>query len=301
MTDNNIQNDIIIENNSSNIQETNDISLKVISMDEKIFIVPTNLNFTIKEFKEKLQTESNVPWDKQRLIYKGKLLENSKSLKDYNFSNMDAVHFIAKLSNTEENTNNNESNENNDIIRERRNFRIFDTSPGNLEDNILFGGLPVNLFSISNRNRVRERDVLNNGTNGENNIESIYACLLQNNIQIEELLINDNIRKNYKYIKLSNIEMDQNNLSNNISNNNEFLPGSQHSNNNLTYRRENLSSVYNIYSNYSNRLQNKINFIDFNNRSFTIGQWVDVKDTVEHWLEAEIIDIKIDPNLTVLI
>lgn len=33
-----------------------------------------------------------------------------------------------------------------------------------------------------------------------------------------------------------------------------------------------------------------LDFIDFNNRTFTIGQWIDVKDTVNQWLEAEVID-----------
>lgn len=30
---------------------------------------------------------------------------------------------------------------------------------------------------------------------------------------------------------------------------------------------------------------------DFGKIQLTVGQWIDVKDTVDHWLEAEVIDI----------
>lgn len=29
----------------------------------------------------------------------------------------------------------------------------------------------------------------------------------------------------------------------------------------------------------------------FENRSLILGQWIDVKDTIDHWLEAEVIDV----------
>ena len=31
---------------------------------------------------------------------------------------------------------------------------------------------------------------------------------------------------------------------------------------------------------------------DFRSRQFEIGQWVDVKDTVDQWLEAQIIGLR---------
>jgi hypothetical protein len=39
---------------------------------------------------------------------------------------------------------------------------------------------------------------------------------------------------------------------------------------------------------------NTVEMFDFNKRRFTKGQWVDVKDTIDQWLEAQIIDTKDD-------
>jgi len=36
----------------------------------------------------------------------------------------------------------------------------------------------------------------------------------------------------------------------------------------------------------------KLEFLDYKNRKLKKGQWVDVKDTINEWLEAQVIDIK---------
>lgn len=35
----------------------------------------------------------------------------------------------------------------------------------------------------------------------------------------------------------------------------------------------------------------EIKGFDFRNRKLKIGQWIDVKDTIDQWLEAEVIDV----------
>ena len=37
---------------------------------------------------------------------------------------------------------------------------------------------------------------------------------------------------------------------------------------------------------------NKLELISFNTRKFCVGQWIDVKDTIHQWLEAEVIDVE---------
>ena len=37
-----------------------------------------------------------------------------------------------------------------------------------------------------------------------------------------------------------------------------------------------------------------IELFDFNRRSFVKGQWVDVKDTIDQWLEAQVVDVRED-------
>lgn len=36
----------------------------------------------------------------------------------------------------------------------------------------------------------------------------------------------------------------------------------------------------------------KIKTFDFTKRKLNLGQWVDVKDTIDQWLEAQVIDVK---------
>ena len=92
-----------------------EIEIKVISMDEKNFIIKIKKNATIKEFKEKLETVSNVPSDKQRLIYRGKLLNNNEKISYYEISNLDAVHLIANLLNDNNEANISNTNLNNNL------------------------------------------------------------------------------------------------------------------------------------------------------------------------------------------
>ena len=45
-------------------------------------------------------------------------------------------------------------------------------------------------------------------------------------------------------------------------------------------------------TNTTNNNQLKIEYLDFKNRKLEKGQWVDVKDTINEWLEAQVIDVK---------
>lgn len=266
--DNNLsnKNDLDDTKNTNNITKDN-VNLKVISIDEKsyLFLVDTNIN--VKTLKTLLEEKSNVPWDKQRLIHKGKLLENSKQLKFYNIKDMDAVHLIAKI-NSENNDNLNNNNvieqTDNTAFRDNRRFRLFDTRANNNDNINIIDSFPFNLFTFSNRRNTRDN------VNNSNITDNMFTCIIQNNLQIQEFLLNDNIRKNLKYIKLNNI---------NNHNTEDYMTS--------FLRPDNIAENNNNFNN-----DYKIKFVDYQNRNFTVGQWIDVKDTVDHWLEAEIIDIK---------
>jgi ubiquitin len=49
---------------------------------------------TIKNMKEKIQDTQRVPSDEQRLIFLGKLLEDNRTLSDYNIQNESTVHMV---------------------------------------------------------------------------------------------------------------------------------------------------------------------------------------------------------------
>lgn len=211
------------------------IQLKVISMDEKNFNITIGLNSTIKDLKVKIEEVCEVPWGCQRLISKGKLLENEKTICYYQLKQLDAIHLIAKVHEINENSNLNNNPGEDDIFVRPMNTGSRGEN-GDLNQ-ISFGFLP--LFPPLRRRRIREVPL-------NNNTMDTLASIVQNNYALESLIDNTNFKADFSKSKISRI---------------------------IHY--ENV----------------KIDFIDFENREFTIGQWVDVKDTINQWLEAEIIDI----------
>ncbi len=59
-------------------------------------------------------------------------------------------------------------------------------------------------------------------------------------------------------------------------------------NNDITF---NVSQILNSDNNTSTN-HIKLEFLNFKNRKLKKGQWVDVKDTINEWLQAQVIDIK---------
>ena len=51
---------------------------------------------TIQNIKNKIESNQGIPLDLQLLFFKGKQLENQKTLKDYNIQNMSTLHLVLK-------------------------------------------------------------------------------------------------------------------------------------------------------------------------------------------------------------
>ena len=52
-----------------------------------------------------------------------------------------------------------------------------------------------------------------------------------------------------------------------------------------------IDNLSNCKKNY-NQQSNKIEVFDFSKTKYEVGQWVDVKDTIEQWLEAQVMQIQ---------
>ncbi|GFE55063.1 ubiquitin [Babesia ovis] len=59
--------------------------------------VEVDPNETVLEFKKKLSKKQKLPVDQQRIIYEGKMLQDNKTLADYNIKNNSVIHMVLRL------------------------------------------------------------------------------------------------------------------------------------------------------------------------------------------------------------
>ena len=60
----------------------NDIELKVKVMDGDDLVVKCELTDTVKVLKERIEKETSIPVNEQKLIYRGRMLTNDKTLSE---------------------------------------------------------------------------------------------------------------------------------------------------------------------------------------------------------------------------
>ncbi|XP_003740544.1 large proline-rich protein BAG6 [Galendromus occidentalis] len=71
-----------------------EVTVKTLDSNQYQFKIPDE--FTVKEFKEHIASEVNVPWDKQRIIFGGKVLQDDRKLADCHVDKK-TVHLVQKL------------------------------------------------------------------------------------------------------------------------------------------------------------------------------------------------------------
>lgn len=52
---------------------------------------------TVADLKKKLSKKQKIPADQQRIIYEGKLLQDNKTLAEYNIKNNSVIHMVLRL------------------------------------------------------------------------------------------------------------------------------------------------------------------------------------------------------------
>ncbi len=63
----------------------------------KTIILDQSGSQTVSQLKEKLQDKEGIPPDQQRLIYLGRLLDEEKTLDEYDMTDMSTVHMVLRL------------------------------------------------------------------------------------------------------------------------------------------------------------------------------------------------------------
>lgn len=102
--------------NSPPEQPQQEITIKIRTFEKDLEVQISN-TAKISNLKEKIESVSKVPSNRQRLIFRGHLLKDEETISSYKISDKDVVHLIAKLENetNEQNNNNNESQNNAEV------------------------------------------------------------------------------------------------------------------------------------------------------------------------------------------
>ena len=70
------------------------------------FPLEVESSFTVKELKYKIFLEKGIPISKQKIIFRGRRLKNSKTLGHYNINKDSHIHVIMKIRKQEQTKNN---------------------------------------------------------------------------------------------------------------------------------------------------------------------------------------------------
>ena len=252
---------------------TNEITIKIKTLNSTTFPININKRAKISELKSAIFQKVRIHSNNQKLIFQGKVLENSKSLTDYKIEEYDVIHLVETDSSQyrEPPSSNSNSNANSSLGEYERLinsiFPPLDDILGNLRGN-------NNNNSINNRNSINNNQI-NSNNNINNNGNSINIINESNN---DTEGIYDSFKhllkyKTYNYTRAGEV---------------------------IT---QNIDNLYNMYNNLielnidNTKNLKKLYSLNYNTK-FKVGQWIDIKDRFDNWIEGQITGI-IDQKIKV--
>lgn len=237
------------------IQEEIDIVVKTVNNVTYPLLRISSIT-SILALKSLVSSVTNIPEERQRLIYRGRVLEDERSIHDYQIMSGHTLHMVARPENFRELQNQAFSSTTNDINngsnnQPRTSMQSFGTSQI----------LPVSFQSLSSGSqRIASFRNPTNNSGGNGNSNAIPATQAPSN------------PNSLEHIRQGMLTL------------NTILSTISPHSNAQTLERQTDSQNQHIDSSSSRD-------ITMTGITYYMGQWLDVKDTVNQWLEATVIDI----------
>lgn len=252
-----------------------DINIIIKTINNENHNIMINSSSSISSLKSLIRNSTSIEEERQRLIYRGRVLSDESELKDYNIENGHTIHMVARPENFRELQNN--ANQNTTSTATSTNST--NTNPVNgvadisgILNSLLSRTLPVGT-------NIASAPTNTNQSSNDRSLEHIRQGLLTLNT----------LRSTMPQVITEQISED---VGANLKENEPLVTA----NNDTSHCKSDYQSDTNSLE---DELVNKCtendttgmaehNFLD---RKFYIGQWVDVKDTVSQWLEATVMRI----------
>ena len=254
----------------------NEITIKIKTLNSTTFPINIDKRAKISELKAAIFQKVRIHSNNQKLIFQGKVLDNSKSLTDYKIEQYDVIHLVETDSPQyqEPPSSNSNRNDNSSLGEYERLinsiFPSFDDILGNLRGN----NNNNNNNNRNNNNQINSNNNNNNNNNINNNGNSINV--------INENNDNEGIFDSFKHLlkyKTYNFTRAGEVITQNIDNLYNMY------NNLIELNMDNTKNLKKLYS---------LNY----NTKFKVGQWIDIKDRFDNWIEGQITGI-IDQKIKV--
>ena len=241
---------------------SNEITIKIKTLNTTTFPINIYKKAKISELKSEIFKKVRIHSNNQKLIYQGRVLENNKYISDYKIENYDVIHLVETDSRNyqEPPSNNNNENSNNTMNEYERMinsiFPPLDTLFRNYRNNNNNNNNQNNNDNNQNRiNNNQNENVINNNSNRDNDTEGIFDSF--------KYLLK---YSSYNFIRSGEV----------ITQNYDNLYNMY--NNLIDLNLENSKSIKKLYSsNY--------------NTNYKVGQWVDIRDRYDNWIEGQITGI----------
>jgi len=229
----------------------NEITIKVKTLNTTTFPININKRSKISDLKTEIFKKVRIHQNNQKLIFQGKVLENDKSLTDYKIEEYDVIHLVETDSRQyqQPTSSNQNSNQNSNSNSNLGEYERLINSIFPSFDDIL-SSLRTNNNNTNNNNNNNNGNVINDlRNNDEEGIFDSFKHLLKYNT--------------YNYVKATEV------------------------------LNQNIDNLYNMYNNLidlnlenSKRIK-KLYCLNLNT-NFKVGQWIDLRDRFDNWIEGQI-------------